>query len=374
MANTTDTKILTTAGKALLAQVNAEESPFKVDKLIFANIPDRADFPQPEDGVPTDYVVAEKAVERRGRLGPNVVIYSSTLTSAEGPYEFNWTGAYSTEKGVLIAIDHHKLTPKTENRPGIAGNTLVRSLSLEYKDIAEITNITVDATTWQYDSTKRLAKMDNDAAQANIDQNGKDWFIEDGFLVTPQDASFKIKAGAGYVSGNRVSMEYDSFIQVLEKPAFIYLDAWRDGTPTGEWETKYNFVVSADEQDDYFDGATDPATPHFVCKIAQVMGDGSVKDLRPEGESAGKEWVRKTAVQYVENKIEVLSGVFEAGSIVKTLGYYSAFDGGDDEYIISKVKMHELAFQTKNGLWANSQELKKKEVDIRKFGAIADCP
>jgi len=290
MANTTDTKILTTAGKALLAQMNAEESPFKVDKLVFANIPDRVDFPQPEDGVPTDYVVAEKAVERRGRLGPNVVIYSTTLTSAEGPFEFNWTGAYSSEKGVLIAIDHHALTPKNENKPGIAGNTLVRSLSLEYKDISEITNITVDASTWQYDSTKRLAKMDKETAQANIDQNGKDWFIEDGLLVTPQSGSFKVHAGAGYVSGNRVNMEYDSFIQVLEKPAFIYLDAWREGTPIGEWETKYNFVVSVDELDDYNDGATDPAISHFVCKIAQVLADGLVRDLRPEGLGASKEW------------------------------------------------------------------------------------
>lgn len=296
MANTTETKILTTAGRNFLAQVNAEESPFKVDKLIFANIPDRADFPQPEDGVPTDYVVYEKAVERRGRLGPNVVIYSTTLTSAEGPFEFNWTGAYNAEHDVLLAIDHHSLTPKNENRPGIAGNTLVRSMSLEYKDIAEITNIQVDASTWQYDSTQRLAKMDNDAAQAIIDQNGKDWFIDDGFLVTPQSGSFKIQAGAGYVSGNRVSMEYNSSIQVLEKPAYIYMDAWREGTPTGQWETKYNFVVSADELDDYQDTATTPATPHFVCKIAQVMGDGSVQDLRPDDSA-------KTLINRTEKKL-----------------------------------------------------------------------
>ncbi|HDY7819013.1 TPA: hypothetical protein RQK24_004785, partial [Vibrio vulnificus] len=31
----------------------------------------------------------------------------------------------------------------------------------------------------------------------------------------------------------------------------------------------------------------------FVCKIAQVLEDGSVSDLRPEGESADKEWVKQ---------------------------------------------------------------------------------
>ncbi|UXI00423.1 phage tail protein [Photobacterium sp. TY1-4] len=336
MANTTETKILTTAGRNFLAQVNAEESPFKVDKLIFANIPNRADFPQPEDGVPTEYVVFEKAVERRGRLGPNVVIYSTTLTSAEGPFEFNWTGAYNEEHDVLLAIDHHTLTPKNENRPGIAGNTLVRSMSLEYKDIAEITNITVDASTWQYDSTQRLAKMDNDAAQAIIDQNGKDWFIADGFLVTPQSGSFKIQAGAGYVSGNRVSMEYNSSIQVLEKPAYIYLDAWREGTPTGQWETKYNFVVSADELDDYQDTATTPATPHFVCKIAQVMGDGSVSDLRPEGESASRDWVVKNTQYLVPSFTQAINlNIPSSAKSLKTLGYDQEGDGVSFEYFLS---------------------------------------
>ncbi|WP_029861033.1 phage tail-collar fiber domain-containing protein, partial [Vibrio parahaemolyticus] len=77
----------------------------------------------------------------------------TTLTSDVGPFEFNWTGAYCSEYGVLVTIDHHALTPKSADEPGVAGNTLVRSVVLEYKDIAEITNITVDASSWQYNAT-----------------------------------------------------------------------------------------------------------------------------------------------------------------------------------------------------------------------------
>ncbi|EWS70199.1 hypothetical protein JS85_14345 [Vibrio vulnificus] len=279
MANTTETKILTSAGKALLAQVNAEELPFKLDKLIFANIPEPIGFPQPDDGVPTEYVVFEKRVEQRGRLSPDVVIYSTTLTSKEGPFEFNWTGGYSSEHGVLVTIDHHKRTPKTADEPGVAGNTMVRSITLEYKDIAEITNITVDASSWQYNATPRMKKMDDDVAQAIIDQNGKDWFIDDGFLVTPQASAFNIKAGAGYVSGNRVTLEFDRNVQVPNKPSFIYVDAHREGTPTGEQVTLFDFVITAEEKDDYTDANE---VKHFVCKIAQVLADGSVSDLRPK--------------------------------------------------------------------------------------------
>ncbi|MCS0129223.1 phage tail protein [Vibrio alginolyticus] len=283
MTNTTDKSILTAAGKALLAQLNAEEKPLVIDKMIFANVPNRPEFPQPDDVVPNDDVVHEAAVEQRGRLSVDSVIYSTTLTSQEGPFEFNWTGAYCSEYGVLVTIDHHALTPKTVDEPGVSGNTLVRSVVLEYKDIAEITNITVDASTWQYNATPRMKKMDDDVAQAIIDQNGKDWFIEDGFLVTPQASALNIKAGAGYVSGNRVTLEFDRNVQVPNKPSFIYVDAHREGTPTGEQVTLFDFVITADEKDDYTDVN---GVKHFVCKIAQVLGDGSVSDLRSQGNEA----------------------------------------------------------------------------------------
>ncbi|WP_274030176.1 phage tail protein [Vibrio parahaemolyticus] len=280
MANSTDKSILTAAGKALLAQLNAEEKALVIDKMIFANVPNRPEYPQPDDVVPTEHIVHQEQVEQRGRLSADSVIYSSTLTSDVGPFDFNWTGAYCSEYGVLVTIDHHALTPKTADEPGVAGNTLVRSVVLEYKDIAEITNITVDASSWQYNATERMKKMDSDVAQSIIDQNGKDWFIEDGFLVTPSGSAYSIKAGAGYVSGNRVAMEFDRSVQVPNKPSFIYIDAHREGTPTGEQVTIFNFVVTAEEKDDYIDSSTGKDVKHFVCKIAQVLADGSVSMLR----------------------------------------------------------------------------------------------
>ncbi|HGS5161791.1 TPA: phage tail protein [Vibrio parahaemolyticus] len=284
MANSTDKSILTAAGKALLAQLNAEEKALVIDKMIFANVPNRPEYPQPDDVVPTDHIVHQEQVEQRGRLSADSVIYSSTLTSDVGPFDFNWTGAYCSEYGVLVTIDHHALTPKTADEPGVAGNTLVRSVVLEYKDIAEITNITVDASSWQYNATERMKKMDSDVAQSIIDQNGKDWFIEDGFLVTLSGSAYSIKAGAGYVSGNRVAMEFDRSVQVPNKPSFIYIDAHREGTPTGEQVTLFNFVVTAEEKDDYIDSSTGKDVKHFVCKIAQVLADGSVSDLRPSNQ------------------------------------------------------------------------------------------
>ncbi len=333
MANSTDKSILTAAGKALLAQLNAEEKALVIDKMIFANVPNRPEYPQPDDVVPTDHIVHQEQVEQRGRLSADTVIYTTTLTSDVGPFDFNWTGAYCSEYGVLVTIDHHALTPKTEDEPGVTGNTLVRSVVLEYKDIAEITNITVDASSWQYNATKRMKKMDSDVAQSIIDQNGKDWFIEDGFLVTPSGSAYNIKAGAGYVSGNRVAMEFDRSVQVPNKPSFIYIDAHREGTPTGEQVTLFNFVVTTEEKDDYIDSSTGKDIPHYVCKIAQVHADGSVSDARKKSASVKAEVGRKNQVlrcsgekedsavwdyQWKEQKTDVLKFV-QAGKSIQPI-------------------------------------------------------
>ena len=326
MINTTDKQILTAAGKALLAQLNAEEKALVIDKMIFANVPNRPLFPQPDDVVPSNNIVHEKAVEQRGRLSVDSVIYSTTLASNEGPFDFNWTGTYCSEYGVLVTIDHHALTPKTADEPGVAGNTLVRSVVLEYKDIAAITNITVDASTWQYNATPRMKKMDSDTAQANIDQNGKDWFIDDGFQVTPQSTAFNIKAGAGYVSGNRVQLEFDRIVQVPSKPSFIYIDAHREGTSTGEQVMLFDFVVTAEEKDDYVDAQN---VKHFVCKITQVLADGSVSDLRPEGASASKTWVDVNAAKTFDDVDQLKQSSYRyENKTVQLLGRYSVGDGG----------------------------------------------
>ncbi len=358
MANVTDKSILTAAGKALLAQLNAEEKALVIDKMIFANVPNRPEYPQPDDVVPSNNVVHEAAVEQRGRLSVDSVIYSTTLTSQEGPFEFNWTGAYCSEYGVLVTIDHHALTPKTVDEPGVSGNTLVRSVVLEYKDIAEITNITVDASTWQYNATPRMKKMDNDVAQANIDQNGKDWFIEDGFLVTPQANAFNIKAGAGYVSGNRVTLEFDRNVQVPNKPSFIYVDAHREGTPTGEQITLFDFVVTAEEKD-YYTAAN--GVKHFVCKIAQVLADGSVSDLRPEGESADKGWVKALppsifSTDWVVDTFQdmVRKEQLKMGESCRILGRNKVNDGGGAVYSIIQTGDHDGGnlVALDNGLYA----------------------
>ncbi|NOH95294.1 phage tail protein [Vibrio sp. 99-70-13A1] len=287
MTNAT-TQILTKAGKELMAKLAAEEKELRIDKFIFADVPDRADFPLETDATPSQYVVHESDVHERGRISTDMVIYSTTLASNVGPFYFNWRGLYCSEHNTVIAIHHPVRTPKTKDEPGVAGNTLVRSQVIKYDNISGITNITVDPKSWQYNATPRMNQMDADTAQAMVDQNGNDWFIEDAFLVTPKSTAFNVKSGSGYVSGRRVALDFERTLQVLEKPSFIYVDLYKDGSPTGEYQTQFEFVVTSEEKDDYND---EQGKQHFVCKIAKVHADGTVSDLRPARESADRKWV-----------------------------------------------------------------------------------
>ncbi len=280
MINRTNKSILTNAGKALLAKLNADEQPLVIDQMVFANIPNIPDYPQPEDGLPSEYIVHEEPIEQRGRLSENAVIYSSTLRSSVGPFEFNWTGAYCSEHQTLVTIDHHSLTPKTVDESGVAGNTLVRSLVLEYKDVAAITNITVEPESWQYNASQRLSKMDLDVAQSLMDQNGTSWFIENGFLVANVGAGkFEVKSGVGYVNGFRVNLDYDRSLATSLTDANVYIDCFRDGSATGEQFTEYSFVITESNLQDYVDAQN---RQHYVCKLAEIKSAIGTVDLRPK--------------------------------------------------------------------------------------------
>ncbi|HAT8500801.1 TPA: hypothetical protein I7212_14255 [Vibrio vulnificus] len=228
----------------------------------------------------------------------------------------------------------------------------------------------------------QVSKSDERVAQALIDQNGKDWFIGDGFQVLPKtDTSVAITPGAGYVSGNRVSLGFERIISVPAKPAYIYLDAKREGTPTGEQITTFNFVVSAEEKDDYIDTSTGKQIPHFVCKIAQVLEDGSVSDLRKKSfistyaestydlhtRTSDLRWTPNTKVN-IEKSIQIYSHKGIDGvtrSYLPNVQLLPFVTGESFEDDIAANKWIEDKLLTKEKQW-------RLEGDVRGWGVLCD--
>jgi len=275
-------QVITRAGEQLFALKAQNNEQLDIDTFVFAYIPDQdpnAPIDRDEPMPPIGQQVHQQVVQQYGRVNGNVVIYSTVLDSLTGPFEFNWVGLYSSVNETLVAISHVPTVQKTVTVPGEAGNTLNRNFGIEYSGIAELTGITVEPETWQLDFTARLNGMDELRRQLAEDMNGKNWFIGNGFKVEPRPTvnTFKVIAGAGYISGLRVQLEADHILTLTGYPRFVYADARFDGTSESVWTAQTEFTVSETELADYID---ETGKQHYLLKIATITGAETVEDLR----------------------------------------------------------------------------------------------
>ncbi|WP_254053148.1 phage tail protein [Shewanella sp. WE21] len=275
-------QVITLAGERLFALKAQNNQQLDIDTFIFAYVPGQdstVDIDRNEGLPPIGQRVHTQIVQQYGMINENAVVYSSVLDSLTGPFQFNWVGLYSAVNQTLIAIQHIPTVSKTVTEPGASGNILNRNFVIEYSGIAELTGITVDPETWQLDYTARLNGMDELTRQLAADMNGKDWFIEDGFKVVPRSTlnTFKVTAGAGYVSGLRVTLAADHILTLSSYPQFVYVDAWFDGTSESVWKGHTAFTVTNTEMDDYIDVN---GRNHYVFKLARITAADTVEDLR----------------------------------------------------------------------------------------------
>lgn len=273
--------IITLEGEKLFALKAQANEQLDIDTFIFANVPaqDASSSIDRSETIPSEHIVHQQSVQQYGRINDNVVVYSTVLDSVTGPFNFNWVGLYSSVNDTLVAINHIPVTSKTVTENGVAGNTLNRNFGIEYSGIAELTGINVEPETWQLDYTARLNGMEELTRQLAADMNGKNWFIGDGFKVTPRETtnSFKVMAGVGYVAGLRIALDADHIFVISNYPQFVYVDAWFDGNSESVWKGKATFIISSDELDDYIDNT---GKQHYVLKIAVVSSAEDVEDLR----------------------------------------------------------------------------------------------
>ncbi|MEL4243339.1 phage tail protein [Shewanella xiamenensis] len=275
-------QVITLAGERLFALKAQNNQQLDIDTFIFAYVPGQdstAPIDRNEDLPPVNQRVHQQIVQQYGMLNDNAVVYSSVLDSLTGPFQFNWVGLYSAVNQTLVAIQHIPTVVKTVTEPGASGNILNRNFVIEYSGIAELTGITVDPATWQYDFNARLNGMDELTRQLAADMNGKDWFIGDGFKVVPRSTlnTFKVTAGAGYVSGLRVELAADHILTLSSYQQFVYVDAWFDGTSESIWKGHVAFTVTNTEMDDYIDVN---GRNHYVFKLARITAADVVEDLR----------------------------------------------------------------------------------------------
>ena len=303
--------VITTAFEQLKAQQAASGAAVVLDGFIFANVPnlDITTPIDPAEAIPTAAQIVHRAdVTLTGVVNDNAVVYSVTLGTAVGDFDFNWVGLVNKASNTLAMIVHAPAQNKVANAAGVQGNVLTRSFLMEYDGAKKQTEITTPAATWQIDFTARLGGIDERLRVENVDTYGQGAFFGDGFLVKQNGNNYSVTAGSGYVGGLRASIASDQVLTVTTKPMKVWVDTCFTGTLTSVWQVQ-TIVTVADAMADYVKNDV----KHYVFAVAQINADGSVTDLRKIGSDTDDRLAKHIAnpdahPQYAPTDSPVLSG------------------------------------------------------------------
>lgn len=274
--------IITTAFEQWKAQEAAGGNTVVVDEFVLALVPGldpNAPIDRSEGLPPAGQIVHRQAVNKTGVVNQNAVVYSITLGTEIGDFDFNWIGLVNKASSTVAMIVHAPTQRKIANANGQQGNALTRSFLMEYDGAASETGITVPAETWQIDFTARLTGIDEMQRLINLDHYGPGAFFADGFLVAKTGQQYYVTAGSAYVGGLRAVLAANKNITVSAKPVNVWADVSLQGNVVSQWESVVTVTVAATLAD-YQDNA---GFMHRVFAVASIDAAGNITDLRPQG-------------------------------------------------------------------------------------------
>ncbi|MNF22912.1 Tail fiber protein [compost metagenome] len=275
-------QIITNAFASYLQASLANETPVVLDEFVLANIPD-LDPNQPispDLGLPpAGQIVHRHAVDQRGRINNDAVAYTIVMDTTVGDFSFNAMYLINKASGMVGMIVHKGLETKlkTIEDTGQTGNSLVKSMLMEYDRASEATATHVDASTWQIDYAARLRGMDDDLRLQALQFFGPATFYGDGFKLVNEAGVYKVQPGVAYVGGLRAQLDGTMTVTPSAKPVGLWLDIYRAGSLLNAWVNHFTLTLSVPALTDYVD---DNGYQHHVTQVAAINSDDSVTDLR----------------------------------------------------------------------------------------------
>ena len=270
--------LITPQFEQYIAQQTINKGTVVFDEFIFANIPgltaenlkNHLTMPQAE------HIVHRQAVSQSGVINENAVVYSVTIGTEVGDFDFNFIGLVNKSKNMLAVAIQTTPVKKVRNKNAVQGNSITRNVLLEFRGAKALTNINVTAQTWQIDFTVRLHGIDEKIRLTNRDLYGRAVFFDDSFLVKRKSGNdYTIEPGVAYVEGVRANMTALENINAANLPCSVYLDVVHHCTVTGAYETEIKFLKA--NKADYTDTTN---RPHYVQILADIDRNGVVTDRR----------------------------------------------------------------------------------------------
>ena len=277
-------QVITDVFASYWQQCLVDETPIELDEFVLAYVPGLdPDTPiDPASGLPLpEQIVHRHPVDQRGRINNDAVAYSIVMDTTVGDFTFNTMYLINSAQNLVGMIVHKgdETKLKTDPANGQTGNSLVKSMLMEYDRAAEASETVIDASTWQIDYAARLRGMDDDLRLQALQCFGPATFYSDGFKLVNDGGLYKVQPGVAYVGGLRAQL--DDILQVTPsaKPVGLWLDIYRAGSLLDAWVNHFTLTLSTPDLVDYTDGN---GYRHFVAKLAVVNADESVTDTRPK--------------------------------------------------------------------------------------------
>ncbi|ENJ8190408.1 phage tail protein [Yersinia enterocolitica] len=263
------------------AQQAATGTLVVLDEFVLAYVPN-LDHTVPIDRTetlpPAAQIVHRQGVNKIGLVNDNAVVYSVTMGTELGDFDFNWIGLVNKASGTVAMIVHAPTQRKVANLTGQQGNVLTRSFLMEYNGAATETGITTPAETWQIDFTARLTSIDEMQRLINVDNYGAGAFFDAGYLVARSGAQLFVTKGTGYIGGIRADLPANRNITVPAVATKVWADVSLQGNITSQWEAVIKITVAPT-----LENYTQSGFMHYVFAIASIDTAGNITDLRPKG-------------------------------------------------------------------------------------------
>ncbi|WCH28728.1 phage tail protein [Aeromonas salmonicida] len=275
-------QIITNAFANYLQACLATQVPVVLDEFVLANIPglDPSKPISPDQGLPpAGQIVHRRAVDQRGRINNDAVAYTIVMDTTVGDFSFNALYLINKASGVVGMIVHKGLETKlkTHEATGQTGNSLVKSMLMEYDRAPDATATHVDASTWQIDYAARLRGMDDDLRLQALQFFGPATFYGNGFNLVNESGVYKVQPGVAYVGGLRAQLNEVKKVTPGAKPVGLWLDIYRAGSLLDAWVNHFTLTLSVPDLVDYRDTN---GHQHHVAKVAIINANGSVTDVR----------------------------------------------------------------------------------------------
>lgn len=275
----------TKAGEQLIAQKQAAHEPLEISRFIFALVPDLdpespvdRDSPKP----PPEHIVYTQSYTQKGFVTPNQVVYSLMLGSDVGDFDWNWIGLESAED-VLVSVAYVSTQQKRKNiLPLQIGNNVTRNMMLAFDGAQALTNVTIDASTWQHDFTVRLHDIDERERLSNRDVFGRACFFGDSLQLVNTDGVYQIRPGIAYLEGIRVELAsaLPTAVQALPAKAWLDVALVRNANSV-------EMALSVEWGESLADYADSAGVRHYLIPLAELPDSAIITDKRAVEPIAG---------------------------------------------------------------------------------------